>query len=227
MPNIKLVMGRGSNASGKTTIAKDLIVLSSHVEEYAWVRPLYDGDVGKYPKTYATVMSDIGWACIGAYPSDKKMGGCDTFSGQNTVYKVKRAIADTLNIHRNTLRGIYWEGMMISTISSTWYNYMLELQDHDVDPFFVIFKTTVEGCLKRIEQRGTAKPNLNVNNIADKCALAIRSGETLEEWGSVAVRWIDVEHTKRGDMLTAFFHAIGEDATLIRLRRVQQLGRLI
>jgi len=207
--NIKVVMGRGSNASGKTTIAKDLIVMSSDVETWSWNAPLFDGDVDKYPSVYATVMKDIGWAVVGAYSSDKKMGGCDVLGGCHTVWKVQRAVADILN-DRGNLKGIYYEGMMISTITSTFYDFMMDLKQYNVDPYFVIFRTTVEGCINRIKSRGTMKPNLNIENIANKCELAIRSGKRLEQLGGIPVKWIDVEYIPKDMMLLAFLHAIGE-----------------
>jgi hypothetical protein len=209
MSKIKLVMGRGANASGKTTIAKDLINISSDIEVGMWTQPLFEWDADHYPRVFATIMRDIGWACIGSYPKDKKMGGCDTLGGCESTYKAKRAIADVLNM-RGRLKGIYWEGMMISTVISTPYEFMMSLKPYDVDPYFVVFNATLEGCLQRIKDRGTSfgKTGANEQNIADKCNRAIDTGHKLEQLGGIPVKWLDVEHTPREYMLTAFLNAI-------------------
>jgi hypothetical protein len=215
---IKLVMGRGSNASGKTTIAKDLIALNGKhpVELLTWKGPLFVEDTSRYPKVYATVMRHIGWACIGSYPVDKKMGGCDTL---NTIYKVKRAIADTLN-NRGELRGIYFEGMMVSTITSTWYDFMMDLKHYDVDPYFVVLISSVEGCLKRIEQRGTQRQNLSIENIANKCKTAIRSGHNLEALGGIPVKWMNTDTTPRNCMLPTFAEFVDDYDLLTKITRI-------
>lgn len=217
-------MGRGSNASGKTTIAKDLIALSSDIYEYRWTHALYDGDTGHYPKVYVTVLNDIHWACIGSYPEDKKMGGCDTF---DSVYQTKQAIADTLNNHRDGLRGIYYEGMVISTIATTFYDYMIDLKYFQVDPYFVIMAAGIEGCLKRIVQRGTMKPNLNIENVRNKCELNMKIAKKFELWGGIPVRYMYVDNIAREDMLMEFFHVVGEEHSWHSIQRAKQVKRLI
>ena len=199
---MKIVQIKGSNGSGKTTIVKQLIRYSSDVRV---LKCKSTGDI------FATAMDDIGWLAIGSYPEDKKMGGCDKFPRPGTISLIKDAIRISMKS-----RPDYWivfEGMMISTIKSTFYDYLLMLErTKGIVPLFVILNTTVHGCMGRLGDRGTARSNRSklVENVGSKCELIIRHARTYEP---KYVRWLDVERIPVDDMVLEFIRAV-DDVTL-------------
>lgn len=176
-PTSKIVQIKGSNGSGKTTLIKQLGELSDEWTYLEWP----DGMV------YATVFDNIRWVAIGKYDPEARMGGCD---GLPSVDLIKRAILETLKQYPGFW--IVFEGMMISTIKSTFYNFLLDIHNKhaEIEPLFVILKSTTEGCLKRIQGRGSMKPNINVDNVAGKCELVIKHAK---DYDPALVRWINVD----------------------------------
>lgn len=191
---MKIIQIKGANGSGKTTIAKQLIACGEHV----LVR------LTKQGKPYATILPDLGWIVIGHYDPASKMGGCDNMPN---IASIKFAIRNCLALYPNYY-GIVFEGMMISTIKSTFYEYLLGLEKKNgIEPLFVILDTTTDSCLKRISGRGTMKPNLKVENIASKVESIKRHALTYDQ---KYVRWIDVDKVKPYDMLSTFLIVIDE-----------------
>lgn len=191
---MKVIQIKGSNGSGKTTIAKQLIELSNNPVE------LKD-DEG----VYATYMDDIGYAILGAYPETSKMGGCDNMK---SVARIKAALLKTVDY---CIEGDVWvvfEGMMISTIKSTFYDYLLELREsHDIEPMFVILRTDVDSCVERIKGRGTMRAKLNINNIDTKCRMILRHAK---EYDVSLVRYLNVDEIPLDRMMAEFVHLVGD-----------------
>lgn len=183
---IKVVQLKGSNGTGKTTLVKQLGAMS---EDWTWVT-WPDGTV------YATVFDNVRWAAIGKYDPDKPMGGCDLMP---SIEAIKRAILDVRRNYPD--HWIVFEGMMISTIKSTFYEFLTSLQTKDVQTLFVVLKSTPEGCVKRIQGRGTMKPGLKVDNVAQKCEMIVRHAK---EYDPTLVRWINVDDTPEECMLPFF-----------------------
>lgn len=205
---MKLVQLRGANASGKTTIIKDLIAQSHEIEYLDW-------DLNGKPFTFATHMVDIKWAVIGSYPEGKKMGGTDCFPSPGTTELVKQAIIDTMDAIPD-LFGVVFEGMMCSTVTGTWDEFASQQQfERNADPIFVVLKSTLQGTLNRIKSRATSfgKVGANVDSLNGKCEVVIHSGQKLEELGWKVV-WIDVENVQRDYMLPAFLSATGDKQLL-------------
>ena len=191
---IHIIQVKGSNGSGKTSLVLDLGKLS---ENWTWLQTP-DG------LTYATVFDDINWVAIGKYDPNAKMGGCDLMP---SVESMKQAILDVMKHYPD-----YWivfEGMMISTIKSTFYEFLLDLEARGkAQALFVILKSTVDGCLERIAGRGTMKKDLKRGNIYTKCELVIRHAK---EYDPAHVRWIDVETTNKESMMPCFLWEVGDD----------------
>jgi len=188
-----IIQIKGSNASGKTTIVKQLIELSDSVRYLRW----------NNGKIYATVMDDLQWVAVGFY-DDKPMGGCDRL---HTVDHVKRAIVDIMDDYPDY--AIVFEGMMISTIKSTFYNYLLELQDSDnICPVFVILRTTIDGCIARLESRRTHKGVIKqstVDGMERKCIAIVRHALTYDQ---DRVAWMDVDAIANKNMVGTFLELV-------------------
>ncbi len=199
---MKIVQIKGSNGSGKTTIVKQLIQISSDVKE---LRLKSTGEI------FATAMDDIGWLAIGSYPEGKKMGGCDKFPRPGTISLIKDAIRTSMKSRPDSW--IVFEGMMISTIKSTFYDYLLMLERSEgIVPLFVILNATVHGCMDRLEGRGTMRSNRFKleDNVGSKCELIIRHARTYDP---KYVRWIDVDKVLVDEMALEFVRAV-DDVTL-------------
>ena len=196
---MKIVQIKGSNGSGKTTIVKQLIRCSSDVKELKLKSTGY---------IFATAMDDIGWLAIGSYPDDKKMGGCDKFPRPGTISLIKDAIRISMKSRPDFW--IVFEGMMISTIKSTFYDYLLMLErTKGITPLFVILNATVHGCMGRLGDRGTARSNRSKleDNVGSKCELIIKHAGTYDP---KYVRWLDVEHIPVDDMVLEFIKAVDD-----------------
>ena len=196
---MRIIQIKGSNGSGKTTIVKQLILLSNDVHEL----------VDKTGRIYATVMQDIGWTAIGKYPEDSKMGGCDTM---HSIDEIKRAIQGVLR--RRSMDWVVFEGMMISTIKSTFYDYLLDLNAHnpEIEPLFIILNTDVDNCIKRITGRGTRRLGLNEDNVRSKCEMIVRHAQTYDQQ---YVRWMYPDRLSLNDMVFEFLKLV-EDKMLLK-----------
>lgn len=185
---IKIIQIKGSNGTGKTTLVKLIGAWSETWTHLQWP----DNTI------YATVFDDCRYVAIGKYEPDKAMGGCDLMP---SIDAIKRAIKDVR--HQYPGHWIVFEGMMISTIKSTFYDFLLKMRvPGKVEPLFVILKSSPEQCVKRIQGRGTMKPGLKVDNIAQKCEMVVRHAK---EYDPTLVRWIKVDEydldTILGDFL--------------------------
>lgn len=185
----------GSSGAGKTTIIKQLLQRSKQIEYLTYRNTT---------KVYATVMHDLSWAIVGPYKPDKPMGGCDLL---HTVQQTKQAVLDLLDDYPN-----YWiafEGIIASTIRSTFYDFLLELQRTDgIDPVFIILKADVDTCVEHIKQRGTMKSDLKIDNVAAKCALVLKNAATYDQQ---YVRYIDVSNTPAENMMDVFLWKIQDN----------------
>lgn len=185
---MKIIQLKGTNGSGKSTIPFQLLAQSDDVAY----------------TLNCTVLRDIGWVLIGQYvPGKLTSNGCDKMG---TVADIKAAIMDAIEYHPGF--NVVFEGMMISTIKSTFYDYLLALeQSHDIQPVFVIMDTDPIECIKRLDARGTRKAKLNVDNVIGKAELIIRHAKSYQ---SSYVRWFPVDTTTLEDMLSVFMDLVDE-----------------
>lgn len=193
---VKVVQIKGSNGSGKTTIVKQMLALSEQVEYLTW------GMGHNKPRIYATMMHDLGWAAVGNYRLDQPMGGCDLLKSNN---EIKCALLDIIDDYPRY--NVVFEGMMISTIKSTFYNFLLDLERTDgIEPVFVILRASIDTCLEHLRIRGTMKENVSVDNVASKCQMVIRHAA---EYDQKYVRHINVNLMPVENMLMTFLEEIG------------------
>jgi hypothetical protein len=202
---LMVVQIKGSNGSGKSTIVKDLMNFELDIdagEEPKYLETSY-GDV------YGTLNEYAGWLGVGKYdPAKPTRVGCDPIP---TIAQIKASIELTIR-HALDLEypfGVVFEGMMISTIKSTFYDYLLRMRDkYDIQPLFVILNAEPDGCIARIEGRGTKRKNFKPDQIVRKCALVLRHARTYPQ---DLVRYFSVEETAREDMLPAFLKLVGDE----------------
>ena len=182
----KVVQIKGANGSGKSTIAFQLLNTSDDV--------VYT--------EYATILRDIGWILIGKYVHGRvTSNGCDKLG---TVDAIKNAIIMAVECWPEF--HVLFEGMMISTIKSTFYDFLLRLSDtHGIQPVFVIMDATPDGCLRRLSSRGTRKVDLKIDNIVGKCNLVGRHAHGYDQH---LVKWFPVENVELDDMLLVFLDLV-------------------
>lgn len=200
-----VVQIKGTNGSGKTTIARQLIALSK--EKWYMTEPTKTGK----QRVLATVLYDLQWVVLGNYPEDSKMGGCD---GLKTIDIMKGIITRALEEYPG-----YWilfEGMMISTLKDTFYLWLKEL---DVEPVFVFLITNTQSCLDRINSRGTNSIK-NPQNIDDKNR---RIAMHADYYDPKMVAKLYVDRIDREAMLSRFLDAIGDERTLAHLLEPESL----
>lgn len=183
----RVIQIKGANATGKTTIVKELMKQSKHITLYEWEDT---------HKVFATGIDDIDWIAIGKYDADKRMGGCDTMK---SIDDMKEAILYCIT-YMNYSR-IVFEGAMISTIVHTFYDWLLQMEN--VDPIFVLLTSTYENCIERMMNRGT-KPSLKGDKLMrDKISRIYRQ---IRLYDPKYVRVIDVDKTPLEMMVHKFLH---------------------
>jgi len=211
---MKVVQIKGGNGSGKSTICRQLLELNGvgvkHVAPLKW----RDNDKRK---VFGTILKNVGWIFVGGYSLDAMMGGTDCYP--STVNLIKKAIELSVEfaLADNNIVGIVFEGMMISTIKSTFYQYLLQLElSFGIEPLFVILQTTPNGCMTRLARRPSVRKKKlpKFENIASKSTMVVTHALT---YNQKYVRWIDVEHTAEGDMLRRFAEEVGDEWLLENL----------
>lgn len=134
---------RGTSGSGKTTLVKKLIHELGIQENLGKLGLVLNGGI----------------AVVGKY--DNPCGGCDTMKQQQDIMEAIK------KFHQDGYHVVF-EGLMISTVHSTWVEFSLAFSNYHV----VYLNTPLEQCLANIQTRRVAsgktyKP-LNVENISGK-----------------------------------------------------------
>lgn len=134
---------RGTNGSGKSTIAESFI--KKGAEEVDLV--IYEAPTKRKPenrkivKGYLSQWADIGSVCV-VGPYTNKIGGMDrikTFALQRDAIRAATKLADT----------VICEGVLASTVYSSWADFFEEMEDVVV----LYLDTPLETCYERIKQR--------------------------------------------------------------------------
>lgn len=188
---VKIVQIKGPSGSGKSTIVKQMLDDSIYY--------LYDGK-----KACVTVFPTIKWAAIGPY----KVGGAPTSNGCDSVGKVQ-LIKDYILCCLEQLPGfnIIFEGAMISTITSTFYDYLLQLEaTKSIEPYFVLLQTTPEKCMERMAERGSLKPNIDVQRLTDRCDFIVN--KALEHYDPKYIRILKTDMVEQSKMLETFLELV-------------------
>lgn len=136
---------RGTNGSGKTFVARELLKLSN-------AKPSLF--LGKKVRAYQGKLFDAPFYILGSY--ETQCGGCDTISDVATVAELLRmymtGFDDNRVIKSNSAPGIvFFEGLMISHMLGTVGAMQTKLgKDNNVLAFL---NTPLDVCIQRVERR--------------------------------------------------------------------------
>lgn len=160
----KLFFATGTNACGKSSIAKWLIENEPAAE------------VIEFPElhTRATVLHSRNLIIIGKYSSKTTSGGCDTIKKKAYTQEMLRALWARPE-------DIFMEGYLIGT--KIWIEDLLAFPE-DREIWLISFNTELETCFKRIEGRsGKTRAELKNNgaNVAGKHAAVAKFSGWLAE----------------------------------------------
>lgn len=139
----KIVQIKGANASGKTTICKQLIALEPE--------PILITDTKlQKGKPWATILPNLKWAIAGHYPVEAKGGGADLI---HTVDELKYILAKLITEYPDY--NIVFEGVMVST-TMTMYTFMLDWAEDKqacLQPLVVMLMSDLDGAVRRLSIR--------------------------------------------------------------------------
>lgn len=193
-----LVNIRGCNGSGKSTIPMSMM---DDPEMFV----VYKNIPGrKKPLGIATVFPTYGWVALGTYFN--KTGGMDCLPNNKVIQKT---IWYVLNKYPEY--DIIMEGVIASTISSTYIQLFEEIQNQyeDIKVVIVSFKTPVEVCLKRIYERNGGKP-IKENAVESKWSMVQRASVKFKNAGFRVIR-VDNSKVSKENMTRKFFAAMKEE----------------
>lgn len=182
---------RGCNGSGKSTIPicmKDdpnMFVIYKHI-------PSRKSKIG-----IATVFPSYGWIALGTYFN--KTGGLDCLPNNEIIQKALWYV-----LKKYPEYDIILEGIIASTISSTYINLFTQVQEkyNDAKVLILSFNTPVNVCIDRIYKRNGGKP-INEKIVGDKYGMVQRSAKKFKDAGFISLK-VHNEKTKREDMLPKF-----------------------
>jgi hypothetical protein len=191
---VRVVNIKGPTGSGKSTIVKQMIDDDTYF--------LLDGK----QKPYTTVFPNIKWAAVGPYKAD----GAPTSNGCDSVGKVD-LIKEYIGNILDELPGydVVFEGAMISTIISTYYQYLLYLQERDkVRPGFVLLQTSPDKCLERMAGRGSLRPGIDMDRLIARCDSVVNNA--IKHYDPKYIRILKVDEVEQPDMLKTFLQLVGD-----------------
>lgn len=139
-----LINIRGCNGAGKSSIPMSLM---DDPDMFIVSKP-----VGDKMKKLFTVFPSYNIVALGTYFN--KTGGCD---GLNSTELVKKALRYALRKYPDF--DILFEGVIISTVYSTWRDFFFAVTKHTKNTEVLILNLVppLDTCLERIQQR-TGKP---------------------------------------------------------------------
>jgi predicted ABC-type ATPase len=186
---------RGCNGSGKSTIPMSMMELDPEYE----VIKLGVSKTGKPCSPALTIFHKLGWIALGTYFN--KTGGMDTYKNN----------ADTLMALMYALKNypeydIVMEGVIASTIKSTYADLFRELEEDGQQVLIMAFVPPLKVCLERIQQRNGGKP-IKEELVAGKWHSVNSGVEYFRAAGLTCLR-IDTSRCSKENMLRNFLHTV-------------------
>lgn len=193
----KIVQIKGANASGKTTICKQLQALEPSrnlLIESASAKPGF-----LKGKPYATLLPSLKLALVGEYPVTAKGGGCDLI---HTMDELK-GILDKL-VAEYPQYSIVFEGVMISTTLTT-YGWMQQYTG--LEPLVVMLMSDLDGAIRRLSQR--RGETVTADMFTQLQPKVERMQTAIKRHSPEHLRFIYVDQIPLEDMVWEFLAAIG------------------
>lgn len=187
----KIIQIKGANASGKTTIVKQLIALEPE--------PILLTDrLIQKGKPWATILPTRKWAIAGHYPIEAKGGGADLI---HTVDELKFILAKLIFDYPDY--DIVFEGVMVST-TMTMYRWM---QDYNwLEPVIVMLMSDLDGAIRRLSERKgiqvTADMFTQLKPKVERMVTQIKAHKPEH------IRYIYVDTIAKDDMVYEFLAAV-------------------
>lgn len=186
---------RGCNGAGKSTIPMSMMELDPDFE----VVKLGVGKNGKPCAPAITVFHKLKWVALGTYFN--KTGGMDTYG---TNAETKTALFHALTNYPDY--DILMEGVIASTIKSTYAEMFIELQDYGHQVLIMAFVPPLEVCLERIQQRNGGKP-IKEDLVGSKWRSVNSGVDYFREQGLECLR-IDTSKCSKKSMLKNFLKTV-------------------
>lgn len=186
---------RGCNGSGKSTIPMQMMELDPEFE----IIKLGIGKSGKPCNPAITVFHKLKWVALGTYFN--KTGGMDTYSNNmETEMALDYALANYPEYD------IVLEGVIASTIKSTYAKIFKNLEEDGYQVLIMAFVPPLEVCLKRIQQRNGGKP-IKEDLVAGKWRSVNSGVEYFRQAGLTCLR-IDTSKCTKENMLRNFLRTV-------------------
>lgn len=191
-----LVNIRGCNGAGKSTIP-----MSMMSDPAMYVQDIKGSDGKKIGAV--TVFPSWGWVALGTYFN--KTGGLDVIKN-NWCTRATLLFA----IEFFPEYDILMEGIMASTIRSTYIDLFHDIEDYygDDAPQVMILSLLppVDVAISRVYERNGGKP-IKEDQVAGKWATVERNVAAFAEAGFISIR-VDSAKVKKGSMLKAFLKTV-------------------
>lgn len=186
---------RGCNGAGKSTVPMEMMRADPDFE----VVRLGVSKTGKPCSPALTIFHKLGWIALGTYFN--KTGGMDTYKNN----------ADTVMALYYALRNypeydIVMEGVIASTIKSTYAELFRELEEDGQQVLIMAFVPPLEVCLERIQSRNGGKP-INEELVASKWRSVCSGIDYFRNEGLTCLR-IDNSKCSKESMLKNFLKTV-------------------
>lgn len=190
-----LVNIRGTNGAGKSTIP-----MSMMDDPLMYVHTIFGSDKKKI--SAFTVFPSYGWVALGTYFN--KTGGMDTIRNNETTKLTLFAALDAFPLYN-----VLMEGIMASTIRSTYINLFKEVEAYYGKSVRVVVLSLIpplEVCLDHVYHRNGGKP-VNELAIQSKWLTVERNVKAFSEAGFTSIR-VNPSKISRAKMLPAFLRTV-------------------
>lgn len=190
-----LVNIRGCNGAGKSTIP-----MSMMDDPGMYVHEIKGSDGKKI--SAITVFPSYGWVALGTYFN--KTGGMDTLRNNDVTRMTLYAALDGFPEYN-----VLMEGIMASTIRSTYIDLFHEVQEYYGDELNIIILSLlppVEVAISRVYSRNGGKP-INEEAVRGKWEMVARNVSAFGEAGFTSLR-VNSAKVSKDRMLSAFLKTV-------------------
>lgn len=194
-PKRVLVNIRGCNGAGKSTIP-----MSMMDDPDMYVHEIMGSD-GKRISAI-TVFPNYGWVALGTYFN--KTGGLDTLRNNDVTRMTLYAALDGFPEY-----DVLMEGIMASTIRSTYIDLFHEVEEHyqgELQVLVISLLPPISTCLERVYSRNGGKP-IDEKAVAGKWETVRKNVAHFAEAGFDSIR-VNSAKVKKDQMLKAFLKTV-------------------